>query len=254
MWRLLYLICGSLYAVASGAAASLAAPYSAFFPIDITVRGLELYNTFNSPLFPIVTGSPTLPSIWFQTSLSNRTPYQTYSHITSGGMIPYVQTFAPAPNYTAFVLSYFPVASGNIIQYLVVFTEQIQALIYYPQRFQFPNQNGSFAAVPVNTTPYFSIDPVKRAEDIVYATNQLKALITSYPNSEVWIQTSLSGPFRPPGVYSNGLLENVTYLEYSSSLIHIQFNPRNYSSDTLQIAVPPELVQMIVFVRDASYP
>jgi hypothetical protein len=249
------LISSFLWGQTPGAVAAGASPFSTFYSIDASTRGLEIYSTFSSPAMTHVLGSPQLPAVWFQTTLTNSIPYRTYSYITPGGMIPYVQTLTDTPNHTLFIVSYLPVAAGNVIQHLVVPIEQIQALVYYPSQYSAPGQNSHFQIAPIpSTVPYYSVDPTKRAADIVAATLLLMGSPFKLSSSQVWIQMTLTGPFRPINVYDNGLLQNITAISALGTLIQITFLPNNNQSTPITVFVPPEEILRIIYVRDLAYP
>lgn len=246
-----------LFSVASGAIVALAATgQSVFYPIDSSQRGTEIVNTFNS--LDSVSGT-LAPAVWLQTTGSipmytPSLPYGSYKYVTNIGIVPYIQKVTETPHNTLLIVSYQSVSSAGVVEYIVLPPEQVVALLYFQLQTNLPTSLAPFVAPPVNrTVPYFSVDSRQRAADIVSAANQLMTTPFKRTTSQVWIQTTLMGPFLPQ-LNNNGLLKNVTNISVSNSLIVIDFLPPNYQGQTLTEVVSPEQVQWIIYVRDLNYP
>ena len=256
LYRMLFLLLGlPLFSITPGAVVA-ASGQAVFFPIDSGQRGTEIINTFTSLVRVSGLGPP---EVALQTNLSNAITYRSYLTVTNG-YIPYVQVLFPTPNNTLFIVSYIP-ALSLLKQYIVLPAEQVSALLYFPMQMNVPSpgppqlpQIFQAAAIP-GTFPYFSVDPVERALDIVSAVTQLRALRTLIQTSQVWIQTTLTGPFLPNvnNTNTNGLLQNVIAISVSNSLIAIQFQPNNQGL-IFTVYVAPEQVSQVIFIRDLSTP
>jgi hypothetical protein len=199
IYRLLLLLLGvSLFSVTPGAVVSAASGQAVFFPIDAGQRGEEIINTFTSLVRVSGLGPP---EVALQTNLSNAIMYRSYLTVANG-YIPYVQDIFPTPNNTLFIVSYIPGLS-LLKQYIVLPVEQVSALLYFPLQMNVPSPQPPqlpqvFQATAIGGTfPYFSVDPVERAIDIVSAVTQLQALRIPIQTGQVWIQTTLTGPFLP---------------------------------------------------------
>jgi hypothetical protein len=255
-YRLLFLVLSlSLFAVtpATAAAALLGTGQSALFPIDVSDRGLEIVETFNTYL-PNAKGVNT-PEVAIQTTLSP-SPYLTYKYIING-RIPYVQSLTQTPFNTLLIVSYLSEQLPTSLQYVVLPVENVQMLLTFPTYYQLPSSNAPFTSMFSPTTvPFFAIDPKKRGSDIVSAFKKLMAAPFATATSQVWIQTTLNGPFRPP-LAMNGsnqvLLKNVKRIDFSSnasgatSLLYVTFLPPDQSTD-LKIVLTPEQVQQVIYV------
>ena len=90
---------------------------------------MEIVNSFNS--LTRATGVQ-VPEVAIQTTLSSSIPYATYRYITNG-IIPYVQAMTPTPYYTLLIISYLTSQMPSIKQYVVLPTEQVTALLYFPK-------------------------------------------------------------------------------------------------------------------------
>ncbi len=193
---------------------------------------------------------PSRPCI--QTTLPYSNAYTTYKYIVNG-LIPYVQSITQTTNNTLLIITYQCLQTPSVSQYIVLPTEQVTALLYFPYQNTLPTSNAPFTASVISgTTPYFSVDPKQRATDIVDATTKLlNAPFKTSSQTQVWIQTTLTGPFNPP--VPNGLLKNVLAISVNNSLIQIQFLPPNLSTPTT-VFVSPEQVQQITYLLNYNNP
>ena len=94
------------------------------------------------------------------------------------------------------------------------------------------------------------MDPKQRAVDIVSAVTSLSSKTFQSGLSQVWIQTTLNGPFSPP--ITNGLLKNVLSISVNNSLLQIQYQPQGLQLQTIIVA--PEQVQQIIYVLYPNAP
>ena len=183
----------------SGTAVLLgAASQTTLYQIDSTTRGTEILNTFKA--LKHASGTQ-VPEFALQTTLPGNIPYTTYRYINNG-LIPYVQSITPTVYNTLLIVAYQTTQTYGVSQYLVLPSEQVVAVLYFPTLSNLPKTQGSFtASAPVGTLPYFEVNPYQRAIDIASAVNQLMQppFHTSNTN-QVWMQTTLTGPFNPPTI------------------------------------------------------
>lgn len=226
-----------------------AAGQTAVYPIDASQRGTEIINTFNS-LSPTKNRGTLLPEIILQTNLPNSNLYTTYKYLRNG-VIPYVQNITQTTYNTLLIVSYLVSATGTTQQYIVLPVEQITGMFYFAN-YAYASTTPFVSTPPSGSLPYFSIDSRQRGVDIVSAVNQL--LSSPFKTSgatQVWIQTTLSGPFNYP--LTGGLIQNVTSISVNSSLIQIVFSPPGYAQNQV-IVVAPEQVQQIIYLSNFVYP
>ncbi len=238
-----------LIAATSSAAVVLAATgNTTLYPIDASQRGFEITNSFKS--LDHASGAQ-LPEIAIQTTLTAPPPYQTYKYMING-IIPYVQSITQTPHNTLLIITYAPAQTPSILQYIVLPTEQVVELLHFTFATQ-PITNAPFTSSVISgTIPFYSVDSKERAEDIVSAVTQLLASpFKTLQINQVWIQTTLNGPFNPS--IPNGLLKNVTGIFVDNSLIRIQFLQPNQSI-TQTVFVSPEQIQQILYIRDLNSP
>jgi hypothetical protein len=245
--------------VISNAAAVLGAtPDQTLYPIDAGQRGTRIYHSFNTTLFPI-SGGTNLPYFIMQTTLPNNT-YNTTTRFILNGIVPYVQSITSTTYNTLLIVSYLPPPNSgqqSIMQYVVVPSDEIVTLNYFPQNYgPVPNIETPFnsTAAP-GTLPFFSVDPAQRASDIVQAINMLMnnaPFKNTETNSQVWVQTTLTGPYNPP-LPEPGLLKYIQADTYTNGLIQITF--QTSPQQTAQtILVAPEQVQRIIYLRQYAIP
>jgi hypothetical protein len=225
------------------------APYD-LYTIDMSKRGQEFVKALNTA-FSIATTSG---EVVIQTMAN---PAYIRSPGVTNGVIPYVQqsTFTVAPNSTLFIVPYNP--KGNIgitpnTQYIVIGIEQVVTLAYrntVSPPFALSGFNSVYAN---NVYPLYSIDPIQRAADIQSIVNTLITSPGSYNGSsgisQVWIWTTLSGPFYVPfSRFQTGLIPRVTAISVlSNSLLQITYQPFS-SSFAWSVIVGAEQVQQIIF-------
>lgn len=234
-----------LLAQAASAVVIQAAPQNTLFPIDSGERGTQISDTFGA--LPHATSS-TYPEFIFQTlippGLSNI--YGSYAYIING-RLPFVQNVYTTPNNTLLIISYRPLNAFNN-QYIVVPPEQIVDLIYVQYIYNEPPSTAPFTSTAIpNQIPFFSVDQQERIEDIISATNQLLSTTFATGTSQVWIQTTLSGPFVPPFNSNNtpGLLQNVKSIaQLANGLIQITYLPINQATNQTVIVTPQQVVQI----------
>jgi hypothetical protein len=277
MRRLVFLFLRmQLFAASSSAVIALAATPSAVYEIPASLRGTALINAFNG--IPLLT-PPVVPtelapsgsfpnSTWYPEALIQTTLpatlgsiYASYSGVLNG-RIPWVQNIFPTMFNTLSIVEYLPTNFPGNPQYIVLPTEQLVDLLYFPNPNYQPKSNAAFTATaPPNTLPFFSVDPYQRAADIISAWNTLlnntSVVIANFTSSasQVWIQTTLSGPFAYTPMRP-GLLENVTSISMSGTgaILQIMYTPNNRSYFPQIIYVPAEDVEQIIFVRDFNNP
>ncbi|MBI5273204.1 MAG: hypothetical protein HY861_04395 [Chlamydiia bacterium] len=244
------LVALSLFGAPTGAAIILAGqPAPVLYPIDPMQRGIEIINTFNALAHA---SGVQVPEVALQTTLTNSIPYTTYKPIING-IIPYIQSITQTPSNTLLIITYLGPQAPAQPQYIVLPIEQTVALLYFPTSFNQPSSSAAFTSASVNGLfPYFSMDLKQRAVDIVSATTQLMAPpFKTSSVTQVWIQTTLTGPFNPS--IPNGLLKNVQSISVSNSLLQIQFlQPNQQTSQTIFVA--PEQVLQIIYVQNFLSP
>lgn len=241
-------------AVSSAAIALGATPNQILYPVDSGSRGTEIINTF-AFFSSAIASTATYPYVALQTTLPGSSPYTTYKYI-SNGIISYVQNIYSTTYNTLVIVKYLPPSTSKqqgIPQYVVLPPEQVTTLLY----FTFPTlplSAAPFSAGVVNgTLPFYSVDPARRAADIYSAVTQLMTTFKNTANnSQVYIQTTLSGPYNPP-LPTPGLLQNVQSISYNNSLLQITFQTTPQSIvQTLLVA--PEQVQQIIYLRQYGIP
>lgn len=252
---LFLLFCASLFGATTNAATVLGAKSEqTLYPIDAAARGTQIVNSFS--LFT-TSGGTNLPYYLLQTNLPNGLPYTTYRFVTNG-VVPYIQSIRQTTYNTLLIVGYAPPPSSglqSIIQYLVIPSDEILTLTYFPLNYgPIPNVTTPFkAAAAPGTIPFFSVDPAQRAADIVSAVNTLMTTLkNSGTNSQVYIQTTLNGPYNPP-LPKPGLLQNVSSIAYNNTLIQVTFqtNPQQTQQTVL---LGPEQVQQIIYIRQYGIP
>ncbi len=238
-------------AVSSAAVALGATTGQVLYPIDAGVRGTEVVNAFG--FYPTPTSGSTLPYFVMQTTIPHSPTYTTYRYL-SNGIIPCVQSLTQTPYNTLLIVTYLiPSLSAlqAVPQYIVVPAEQILTLSYFLVGYgPTPNIQTPFTSTTIpGTTPFFSVDPTQRAIDIVSAVTTLmkKPFKNASTNSQVYVQTTLNGPYNP-SLPKAGLLQNITAVSYSGSLIQFTFQT-GPTSPSQTILVAPEQVQQIIYVR-----
>jgi hypothetical protein len=231
-----------------------AKPEQVLYPIDAGARGTQIVNSF--ALFT-PSGGTNLPYYVLQTGMPNNT-YYTTTRFISNGIIPYVQSITKTTYNTLLIIGYLPPPSSgqqSILQYVVVPSDEIVALNYFPQNFgPIPNIATPFtsSAIP-GTIPFFSVDPAQRASDIASAVNTLMTTLkNSGTNSQVYVQTSLNGPFNPP-LPKPGLLQNITKVAYNNTLVQFTFLT-SAQQPAQTVLVAPEQVQQIFYIRQYGVP
>lgn len=264
------------FAASSSAVVAMAANQQAVFEIDAQARGASLIYAFNhlsaqinagNKVTGINTSTPTyVPWAGIQTSLPAilGNTYGTYNQIKNG-FIPYVQNIQSTPNNTLLIVTYLPPTKQSLIQYIILPVEQVVDLLYFPTTNNVPNFSMlPFTSVaPYNYLFFYSIPPAQRALDIVYAVNWLNATnVKNYlPNSsQVWIQTTIGGPYTPAingtnSLPGSGLLRNVQSISLQSTdLLQITFLQQPTQNNNQVVYVSPEQVQWVIFVRNYTHP
>lgn len=244
-----------LFGATSSAAAALGATGQILYPVDAGNRGTQIVNAFAFFSSAIATTS-TYPYVALQTNLPTSLYYNytTYKNI-SNGIISYVQNIFSTTYNTLLIVKYLPPSGSRqtLPQYVVVPAEQIVELLYFTVK-TLPASNAPFTSSPINgTIPFFSVDPTQRAVDIVYAVNQLMTTFKNTgTNSQVWVQITLKGPFKPP-LPNPGLLQNIQSVTYSNSLIQFTFQTTNQPI-VQTVLVAPEQVQQITYLQTFNSP
>lgn len=228
------------------------------FPIESNSRGTDMLNTFATLTHA---SSQTFPEIALQTSvkLSN---YASYSGITNG-LIPYVQSLTKTVHNTLLIVTYLPPLAPTNVQrgsklYVVVPAEQIDALLYFPNR-ALANNSPTFNSTTITgTLPFYVVDPQMRAVDIASAVTTLLSAPFQTASSQVWIQTTLTNNSsifltlagNNNAALNNGLLQNVQSVSAAHGLIQINFIPFNPTTSPTQLTlyVTPEQVSQITYV------
>lgn len=273
MSRLIFLLVRiQIFAASSSAVIALASQSNlpAVYEIDASTRGNELVTILNS-LLPNVAPSVNVPALGLQTTLptSLSNSYGTYKGIQNG-TIYYIQAITQTTYNTLLIVSYLPKQSSGTIEYVVLPIEQIVDLLYFPTTFSIqgrvpganPPPGPYISTTPSNTLIYYSIDPYKRAVDIISAYNSLVKLFSNSPNSksksQVWIQTTVNGPYNPAlpvfSLPNSGLLQQVSSVTLSGNgLLAITFQTINQTI-TQTIYIPPEQVQQVIFIRNFNSP
>jgi len=219
------------------------------YSIDASTRGKDLFTSI-SAAFSLATTSG---EVVIQTVA---TPPYIRAPGLMNGVIPYVQqtNLFAAPNSTLFIIPYNPKGDRGITQntqYLVVTVEQIVTVAYrntISPPFPLTGFSSTYAA---SVYPLYTISPSQRAADLQWAANLFITSPTSFngnSGSQVWIQTTLMGPFYVP--FNNsfpGLIPNVTAISVlANEFLLITYKP-NSSSFAWSVEVPAEQVQQIVF-------
>ncbi len=256
MSRLLFLLLRiQIFAASSSAVVALAqSNLSAVYEIDAMTRGNELVSILNN-LLPTVAKSVNVPALALQTTLpaSVGLRYGSYKGIQYG-TIYYIQGITQTTYNTLIIVSYLPTQSSSTLEYVVLPIEQIVDLLYFPTQFSIQGTPPGpyISTTPPNTLIFYSINPYQRALDIISAWQSLVKLFTNR-SQQVWIQTTVSGPYNP-AIPSNGLLQQVSNVALSGNgLLAITFQTLNQT--TIQtIYIPPEQVQQIVFIRNFNAP
>lgn len=252
LYRVLFLcIRLSLFSLASSAPIALSASNgTAYYQIDVSQRGSEIVSTFKS--LPPAGGINT-PEVALQTTIPTSNAYTAYRYI-SNGIISYVQSITQTTYNTLLIVAYQAQQFPSYLQYIVVPVEQIVALLYFENKNNLPSSSSPFSAGTIpNSVPYYFVDPKQRAADIVSAVTKLMATpFKTAPTNQVWLQTTLSGPFSPP--IPNGLLKNVISISIANnSLIEVEYLPPN-QPQPLTIVLTPEQVLQINYVLNLNSP
>lgn len=247
-YRLFFLMCRFPLIASSAIPALVEGGQTVLYPVEASTRGTEIFNSFKT-LSPTANRGTVLPEILLQTKIVNNPQYMTYRYLVNG-VIPYVQNITQTTYNTLLIVSYLTSALGNVTQYLVVPVEQIIMLPYFPNSYYVPPT--PFSAANLNgAISYFSIHSTERALDIVSAVSQLLTTFKQSGNTQVWIQTTLNGPFNYP--VPNGLIQNVKSVSVNNSLLQITFSPPNFTPNQV-IVVAPEQVQQITYIASYLYP
>lgn len=248
-----------LWAVYIIAAVGVANPPLDLFQIDAKTRGEEFANILDTA-FTLATSSG---EVVIQTQAS---PAFLRAPGVQNGIIPYVQNSSmfpfAAPNSTLFIFAYNPNGALGIsqnTQFLVVGIEQIVTVAYrntvsppFPLTPPFQSMYAS------NILPLVTINPTLRAADIQNIAQQFLSSPTTFngnPGSQLWITTTLSGPFYVPFATSvaSGAIPNVLAISVlSSEFLLITYKPLS-SLISWSVIVPAEQVQQIVFYP-TNYP
>lgn len=263
MWRFLFLFFRiPVFSIASGAVVALsAASGNVFFPIDSSLRGTDILNTFSS--FSHATGTTT-PEMALQTTITtlpippgSNVPYATYQGIKNG-IISYVQSITSTTYNTLLLVTYQNLGSA-VNQYVVVPSEQILDLLYFPVN-HLPINSNAFVAPPIaGTIPYYSVDPRQRAADIGSVITKLLSSPFKQNQSQIWMEVTLTGPFNPSvpvvtdGSNTVSLLKNVTGVSLLNNIITVTFQPIDQPNPPTVI-VTPEQVLRIIYVLKPNAP
>jgi len=226
-------------------------PQSVLVPIDAATRGTQIANTFASSSYPHATG-PYYPEFILQTTLPPGlgSQYGSYTYIVNG-RLPFVQSIATTTYNTLLVVTYRSLGTTNT-QVVVVPAEQIVDLIYVPFIYTEPPNNLPFVTTPVPPqVPFYSVDPVQRGADVVSAINQLLNNTTfTTALSQIWVQTTLTGPYSPPmnSLGQPGMVQNVLSASLvTPGMIQITYLPLNQAVNQT-LLLTPEQVQLILYI------
>lgn len=236
-----------------------ASPPLDLYHIDASTRGKDFVKIL-STAFTLATAAG---EVVIQT---HATPPFLRAPGVQNGLIPYLQnttTFPyAAPNSTLFIFAYNPNGSGGIsqnTQFLVVGIEQIVTVAYRNTISPPFPLNPPFQSVYAsNVYPLYYINPVARAADIQNIAQQFLTSPTTFNGnnaSQLWIITTLSGPFYVPFTtnVAPGAIPNVTAISVlSNEFLQITYKPLS-SSFAWSVIVPAEQVQQIVFYP-TNYP
>ncbi len=257
LWKTLFILWRlPLLSAVSSAAIALGATGQVLYPIDANIRGSEIISSFTTLYQSTAKNTTNYPYIALQTTLPNSSQYTTYKSI-SNGIISYVQNIASTPYNTLVLVTYLPPPASkqqSVPQYIVLPAEKMISLLYFTYATA-PLSTNAFTASPIyDTIPFFSVDSTQRASDIVSAVNQLMGAPykNTSTNSQVWVQTTLNGPFNPP-LPSPGLLQNIKSVSYNNSLIQFTFQTTPQSV-VQTILVAPEQVQQITYLLKYGVP
>jgi len=265
----------SLFAASSSAVVALGATsQQVVYQIDVSYRGADLISAFNSLKGNLTTNYFTPPLIEVQTTTTvpmvppkyGNKPYGMYSGFYPNAIIPFVQNITGTTYNTLLIVTYYSqAATSKYPLYVVLPVEQVTCLLYFPTISNLPPSNLASSApafistFPSGIIPFFSVAPQQRAVDIVSAVNQLIALFPQAPNSkansQVWIQTTVNGPYMDPST-PNGLIQNVLGISLTGNyLLQITYQPSDQvPQNTGTVYVSPEQVQQILFVRYQNQP
>jgi hypothetical protein len=249
----------AIFFAAARFSVGVANPPLDLFPIDATTRGVEFASILNTA-FSLATASG---EVVIQTQA---TPPFLRAPGVQNGIIPYVQNTSmfpfDAPNSTLFIFAYNPNGSIGVnqtTQFLVVGIEQIVTVVYRntvsPPFPLTPAFQSNYAA---NILPLVTINPSLRAVDIQNIAQQFLSSPTTFNGnngSQLWITTTLSGPFYVPFAsnVAPGAIPNVTAISVlSSEFLLITYKPLS-SLFSWSVIVSAEQVQQIVFYP-TNYP
>lgn len=231
------------------------------YEIDAGQRGTELLTVFNALKTSLTTNLFSPPLLEMQTTLPNNIPYAGYKGIYQNGIIPFIQTITGTTYNTLLLVKYLtPTVGTQYPFYIILPVERVTSLLYFPTIANLPNPSVAaappfVAAFPPNVIPYYAVNPMHRAADIVSAVTQLRDLFTQASLNQVWIQTGVTGPYRDPST-PNGLLKNVLSVSLvGNGLLQITFRPLDQVPlNTGTVYVPAEQVQQILFIRYYNNP
>lgn len=247
------------FIVAARFSVGVANPPLDLFRIDATTRGEDFANILDTA-FSLATSSG---EVVIQTQVS---PAFLRAPGVQNGIIPYVQNTSTfpfaAPNSTLFIFAYNPNGTVGIsqnTQFLVVGIDQIVTVAYRntisPPFPLTPAFQSTFAA---NILPLVTINPSLRAADIQNIAEQFLSSPTTFNGnngSQLWITTTLSGPFYVPfaSAVAPGAIPNVTAISVlSNEFLLITYKPLS-SLFSWSVIVSAEQVQQIVFYP-TNYP
>ena len=233
------------------------------YTIDASKRGQDFFNILTT----VFTQATTSGEVVIQTQAM---PAYLRAPGVSYGLIPYVQvgtnqnvTFPyKAPNSTLFIFAYNPNGARGITQltqFLVVGIEQIVTAAYRNTISPPFPQNGVFSTVYANNVlPLYTINPTLRAADVLDISQKFLSSPGAFngnSSSQLWILTTLSGPFYVPFAtrIAPGAIPNVTGISVlSNEFLLITYKPLS-SLFSWSVIVSAEQVQQIVFYP-TNYP
>ncbi len=259
-----------------------ASPPLNLYQIDAAIRGTDFLVEATAAFTASGTIGTTIPNTSEVAIQTHAIPRYFYPPGIINGMIPYVQNqILAAPNKTLFIIPFNNGIQGLVngltalTQYLAVGIEQIVTIAYrYRTNNSFP-PIGFISNYPSNVLPLFQIDPAKRAADV-------KAIVTTLINgnsgttgvtpaatpilnftgsAQVWILTTLQGPFYIPfatNIVPNAI-PNVTAVSVvSGGLLQITYSPLFPASPQTVITPLPtvfvavEQVEQIIYFPDVN--
>ncbi len=236
-----------------------ASPPLDLYQIDASTRGKDFAKIL-STAFTLATSAG---EVVIQTQA---TPPFLSAPGVHNGIIPYVQNTPmfpyAGPNSTLFIFAYNPNGSVGIsqnTQFLVVGIEQIVTVAYRNTISPpFPLTPPFQSIYADRVYPLYFINPVARAADIQNVAQQFLTSPTTFNGnsaSQLWIITTLSGPFYVPFTthVAPGAIPNVTAISVlSNEFLQITYKPLS-SLFQWSVIVSAEQVQQIVFYPN-NYP